>query len=58
MRGAREARIGGTAPGTCAGMGTCLPAVTEALAATPGDARRAALARLGPTGRYHNRRAA
>ena len=37
----REARIGGTAPDTCAGMGTCLPAVTEALAATPGVASSA-----------------
>ena len=41
-----KARIGGTGSGTCAGMGTSMPAVTEALAATPEEARRAALARL------------
>ena len=40
-RRVREARIGGTAPDACAGMGTCLPAVTEALAATPGVASSA-----------------
>ena len=40
-RRVREARIGGTASDACAGMGTCLPAVTEALAATPGVASSA-----------------